>query len=460
MHSIGAIILPLCFLAAAATEDTVTSETAKKILLSGAAELETAEMIKARITYSGKSGTLDHVWYSHLIGTLNFTVKPVERLLLRGSFEFRQFMNMSGTQYNPAYNNSYNLGDFLNEEIFLREGYARYSLLGNKSVSLDVALGIMPYKYSPEVRELGEFLFRSGTYPFYLLTDFDRPFARLTGLCAGFNYGNDPLDVRLDVLALTEREIRPFWDISLAAVLGVKLFKVIDIGAGIDMAHLFSVNSEVTTPETLSNHFYIYNSDSTAIVDSGYYTFRGTKVMARATVDPFGIVRGEKSVLRDIVGEHGGKIYGEIGIIGLKNYPTSEMINPHGYDNLIERMPWMVGITLPLWKILDECVFELERYPSPNPNTAAWSVVDGLPLPYYKNLTAAYDTGGAYVPRWYWSVYMKRRIFPQFSVVCQLGRDHQRWEMPMNYQTTNYDYEEAMVKPDEWGWHVKTIFNF
>lgn len=47
-----------------------------------------------------------------------------------------------------------------------------------------------------------------------------------------------------------------------------------------------------------------------------------------------------------------------------------------------------------------------------------------------------------------------------FAVVAQIGRDHIRWEMPMPYYNSNYDFEEAMCKPDHWGWHVKTIFSF
>jgi hypothetical protein len=446
----------------------------KYVAISGAVELESAEMLRARITYQGSNVPVDHAWYSHLLGTLNISARPLPYLDIRSSFEFRQYMNMSSTQYNPKVNNSYNLGDFLYHDFFVREARGIFTLVNNENVSLRIEGGLMPYKYNPEVRELGEFLFRSGTYPFYLLGDFDRPFARLTGLRAGFTTGNDAIDAGIDLLALTEREIRPFWDFSFAGIARAGFLKIVEVGAGVDFAHAIAVDDSLTTPETEANK---YIADSTEIIDPAtglptgswdynyeYYTFKGIKVMAHLTIDPFGIIRRGESILHDIIGDDGGKIYGEVAIIGLKDYPPSEMINPHGYDNLIERMPWMVGITLPLWKILDECSFELERFPSPNPNSAVGVIKDGLPVPFYnfKNPEAGYDTGSgnAYVPRWYWSVYLKKRILKNFSVVAQIGRDHIRWEMPMIYQTSNYDYEEAMVKPDEWGWHVKTIFNF
>ncbi|MBN1307219.1 MAG: hypothetical protein JXA18_04840 [Chitinispirillaceae bacterium] len=478
---IGTAAAALCFSIyheAGAADDRGDGGVKKQVAISGAVELESAEMLRARITYSGRNVPVDHAWYSHLLGILNVGATPLPYLDIRSSFEFRQYMNMSSTQYNPKVNNSYNLGDFLYHDFFVREARGIFTLVNNGAVSLKIEGGLMPYKYNPEVRELGEFLFRSGTYPFYLLGDFDRPFARLTGLRAGFSFINDALGADIDVLALTEREIRPFWDVSFAAIAAVRFLKIIDVGAGVDFAHAIPVDDRLTTPETEANEYII---DSTAVTDPatgqptggweynyGYYSFKGIKLMARFTIDPFGIVRGGESLLNDIIGENGGKIYGETAIIGLENYPAnlnvSMVSNPYGYDNLREKTPFMAGITIPLWKVLDVCALEFEYFPSPNPNSAVAVIKDGLPVPFYtfRNPEAGYDTGSgnAYVPRWYWSLYMKKQLLANFSVVGQIGRDHIRWEMPMNYQTSNYDYEEAMVKPDEWGWHIKTIFNF
>ena len=459
-------------------EDVNNAETGKNITIAGMVELETAEMLKARITYSGRDVSVDHAWYSHLLGTFNINAAPAPYLKVRSGFEFRQYMNMSSTQYNPKMNNSYNLGDFLYHDFFIREAQGIFSIAKNESMSLEVAAGLMPYKYNPEVRELGEFLFRSGTYPLYLTGEFDRPFARLTGLRGSFNYGNEALGAKMDVLVLTERETRPFWDVSIAAVASAHFFKMIDVGAGVDFAHVIPMDSRLTTPQANVNSYIL---DSTEVIDSasgqptgawnykyGYYSFKGTKLMLRATIDPFGMIRGKESTLSDIVGKNGGKIYAEGAIIGLENYPAnlsiSPVSNPYGYDKLKEKIPFMAGINIPFWKILDVCALEFEYFPSPNPNSAISIIKDGYPLPFYafNNREEGYDTGSgnAYVPRWYWSVYLKKQIVKNFSVVAQVGRDHIRWEMPLIYQTSNYDYEDAMVKPDEWGWHIKTIFNF
>ena len=437
--------------------------------ITGSVELELAEIMSGRLTLSTRKIPVDHQWFSHFNGFLNFESKPMAILLLRGGFEFRQYMNMSARMAKTYYNvNAYFMGEQVYHDFFLREAQGIISFIDNESFSFDLSIGYMPYKYNPEVRELGEFLFRSGTYPFYLLGEFDRPFARLTGIKTGFTSVSDLLDIKADLFFLTEREIRPFWDFSLAGIASVNIIKTFEIGCGVDFAHLFSTNNALTTPDTTQTRYF---SDSTVAddgfgnmittYDTAYYTFKGSKIMARATIDPFGQFRGNGSVLSDIVGKEGGKLYGEVAIIGLKNYPANDY-NPYGYDNLKQKMPWMLGITFPLWKILDVCALEFERYPNPYPNSAAWVIRSGWPIPYMENRNAeeGYDTGKAYVPRWFWSLYMKKEVVKNFSILCQIGRDHMRWEMPIVYQTANYDYEDIMVKPKDWTWHIKTIFRF
>ena len=437
------------------------------LALGGAVELQTGEMLRARMakTVSSGSSLVTHTWYNDLIGTLNFKATLSERLRLLGAFEFRQYIKISPPGFMEA---SYNLGNFLYQEFFFREGQGIFSLLNSDPLSFEAALGFMPYKYNAQARNLGEFLFRSGTYPFFLFGEFDRPFARLTGLRTSGFLNTGAVAAHADLLVLTEREVRPFWDMSLAAIADVTIMKVFTLGGGVDLAHLVPVDSRLTTPKDDNSRYITYNSDSTE-ADTGYYTFKGTKLMARATIDPVGTFRGQEgSILSDIFGAEGGKFYFEGAIIGLENYPantelsTTPMGNPYGYDKLKEKMPWMAGVTIPFWKILDVCAFEIERYPNPYPNSAALLFKSGLPLPYFGNLSEpnGFALGGAYTPRWYWSLYMKKQILQSVEVALQFGRDHQRWEMPLNFLNSTYDIEEATVKPNHWGWRLKTAFKF
>jgi len=446
----------VCFLAwntmAGGSRDTMGQ---RPVLLSGTLEFETAELLKARYGNGANRNsmlTLDHVWFGHTIGKLHVDAEPSSSLRLLGSFEFRQYF--TEVPYNSLAFNQF--GDLQWHAFYLREAQGIFSLFKNKQWSLEMALGYLPYKYNPDVRGLGEFLFRSGTYPFYLLGEFDEPFARLTGLRCGFTYANDIIGVKSDIFALTEREIMPLYDLSLAAIVGVNVMKIVDIGGGIDLARIIPVDSRITTPEIIGQHGGTTrtNTDAqyvSAAGDTGYYTFKGTKVMVRLTIDPLGMLRGDKgSLLRRIAGENGGKIYGEWAIIGIEDYPANRL-NPYGYDAVDQKMPWMAGITIPSWKILDICTIEVEHYPSPYPNSYQPIAISGQPLP---DGTLTYD-----FRRWYWSLCMEKQIVKHFSIVAQVGRDHHRREINPS-QSFEYDFEEAMARPDQWGWHVKTVVNF
>ena len=465
----AAVIIGVMAIMAADAGAGGDTAAAGRVAITGSVELETAEMLKARITYSAKNTCIQHAWYSHMLGNVGLNAVLSQRIRMSAGFEFRSYMNMSPTIYDWSINtNAYNLGDLAYSEFYLREAQGVFSLLKEGSTSIELAFGYMPYKYSPDVRSLGEFLFRSGTYPFYLLGEFDRPFTRLTGLRASVSAGGDVLDWKFDWLVLTERQYRPFWDLSIAAIADVNILKAVTIGAGVDFAHAVPMNSELTSPEGNKLAQYVTWSQDSTQTETGSYTFKGTKLMAHASFDPFFMLRGSGSLFSEIAGKSGARIYGEVAVIGFEDYPANAKFdtsttdgNPYGYASLKEKTPWMVGITLPMWKILDECAFELERYPNPAPNSTAYLLLNGSPLPFYKRVPQSTSYGfGVYKPRWYWVVYMKKQIANRCSVVGQVGREHVQWELPMIYQTANYDYEDCMVKPNEWGWHFKVVFGF
>ena len=200
----------------------------------------------------------------------------------------------------------------------LHQAQGIFSLMENEKTVLDLTFGLMPYKYNPEARNLGEFLFRSGTYPFFLVNDFNFPLARLSGLRLKFAYRGERFGLRIDQFILTERTMPPMSDFSLAAIIGANLYKMFDVGFGVDFARVITLNDKITTP---SNAVFERSPG-----DTGHYSFRGTKLMARATIDPFYALRGSESFIGNLTGENGGKLYGEIAVVGLKNYPKSNII--------------------------------------------------------------------------------------------------------------------------------------
>ncbi|MBN1308617.1 MAG: hypothetical protein JXA18_11905 [Chitinispirillaceae bacterium] len=416
--------------------------------------------------------TVSHLWFGQPLARLTVEGRVSEKIRALFGFEVNVFLNtyppylktsLSSNGWPPV------LPQYMSGRLHQAQGI--FSLVDKDQTSLNFMVGLMPYKYNPEVRNLGEFLFRSGTYPFFLINDFNFPLARLSGLRLNFVHNGERFGVRFDQFILTEREMPPMNDISLATVVNVTLYNIIDIGFGVDFARVITLNDNLTTPASA-----VFEQSPG---DTGRYTFRGTKLMARGTVDPFGRVRGTGSFLGDLAGEHGGKLYGEVAVVGLKNYPEStilfeqDRLNPWGYKKISERMPWMVGVNIPLWKILDVCAFELEKYPAPYPNDYYQVFMNwGLPIPtwierYRSDTTMSdgstwenpYDSTSYTGDRWYWSLYMKKRIARHISIIGQISRDHMRWEVNVGNKN-NYATEEIMALPDQWSWRLATLFEF
>jgi hypothetical protein len=474
MRHVGGSLIVFWFLAGMAVAGNQEALTAgDNLSLSGTLEFDVGEFLKARTSRGGGSSapseaiTVDHIWFGNAIATLNLASKPNDFFTVKSSFEFRQYSTMlpltPGATRDPYFGTTYWNG------FFIREGQGVFSLFNNESITTELAFGYMPYKYNPDVRNLGEFLFRSGTYPLFLINEFERPFARLLGLKSSTALDLDFLKVKTDLFGLVEHEIKPFNDVSLAAVGSINVMNCLEIGGGIDLAHFIPVDSRFTTlKEEQNSYFYdsvpvVTISDTSWSKDTGYYTYQGTKLMARASFDFLGLLLfagidcGEGSLVNEIFGPVGGKIYGEYAIIGLEKFPGGKN-NPRGYMNVDERSPVMGGFTIPFWKILDVCAVEIERFPSYFPDSYWRPVINGYALPVKPIENSQYDST-AYKPRWNWSLYLKKQVTEHFGLVLKVGRDHQRWEMhPAQYPY--YDFEAAMVKPDEWGWQGATVFSF
>lgn len=453
--------------------------------VNGAVEFDIANYPRIR-NYQGKtsapvaSNTLHRIWFGHNIGTLNLESAPTDFFTIRASFEFNQYMTTRPTIGGSSPNSSF--GQSYWNAFYVREGQGIFSFIDSDDMHLDITFGYFPYKYHPEVRNLGEFLFRSGTYPLYLLGEFDKPFARLTGLRTGFEYkSQDIFTAKIDVLGLLERTLPPFNTISFASVASANFFTIFDIGAGIDFAHAIPMNDKFTKVEQDEpSNKYIKDSVLTDIYDPmtepptylftttdyeyGYYDFKGIKLMLRATIDPVGLWREKASMLSDIVGDHGLKLYGEYAVIGTKNYPepasTTTPFSTYkrsGYTTVKERSPWMVGVSIPAWKILDVFAVEFERFPSYYADDYYTLSTHGIPQP--AELSGETYDSTVFVPRWNWSVYLKKNVTENFTIIAQFARDHQRAERHPGVLEFN-DYGVMAVKPDEWGWRLCTRFHF
>lgn len=418
---------------------------------------QSGQYVKSRYSpFNGQNQTLGHLWLGDMVGHIGLIATPEDWLKLKVSIDARIWLNKWPTSLKQDFNGTISY----NKDVSLGEAYGLFSLLRDWPYGgLEVALGQFSYKYNPDVRDLGEYLFRTGTYPIYISNQFDFPMARLTGLRIGFNSstraqfaGGSLLGFNLDGLLLTEREMAPFNDFTLAFIGGVHAFKALDIGAGVSFAHLWSVNDSLTTPKNVNN-FFVENES-----DTGYYTFKGTKLMFRASIDPVFFLRGKEGFLGELFGKQGLKLYSEMAFIGLKSYPSHEINNPFGYDDIKRKRPIVLGFTIPMWKILDVLSVELEHFDCPYPNSTQKIMANNLPLPLNINPNdLVYDSTAYSKDSWKFCVYAKKNVGEHVGFIFQASRDHQGWETdPLNWK--NRDYEDAFVKWNEWSWHFKTEY--
>jgi hypothetical protein len=226
------------------------------------------------------------------------------------------------------------MGPFFDAYLDRAEG--EILLCDNGALKLDLGIGYFPYKYNPDAQNLGEYLFRTGTYPGWIVTTVDWAIARISGI----RHSSTAFGIwKNDLLLTRESSMWPFNDLSLTDISSVSFANVLDIGAGIQFARFISANGDLTTPKTIGN----ISSISANGRDTVYYTFSGVKPMVRAAFNLKGIfpLLGMNDPF-SFCGREDLKIYGEAAILGLANQGDSAHLRL--YDTLSQRIPIMFGM--------------------------------------------------------------------------------------------------------------------
>jgi hypothetical protein len=323
------------------------------------------------------------------------------------------------------------------------------------SEAFNIDVGYFPVKYNDNARNLGEYLFRSGTYPQYLTTNFDFAAARVTGI----NIHGTLLDaLGYKALLTINTEGATMGDLNFSLLASGSLFdKFIDLGAGISFCNFFSANSRHTRPplqDVQGNQAALYIDDKG---DTATYTFAGTKLMGRLSVDPKALIP------IDILGKEDLKLYAEAAVLGLKNYPVSIDTSSLGtrYDDILKRIPIMFGINFPAFNLLDVISLQAQWFGSPYPNDATNYVLYGLPTPISTKWS---DGSKAIYPdstrdNWKWSIYAKKTLAGHFHVVGQVASDHLRWDK-CDYGAQAYMLSEALTQTRHKYFVVKFGYSF
>ncbi len=361
------------------------------------------------------------------------------------------------------------------QQFLINSAYASYPLIqDSRRFSLTVQGGYFPYKYNPDVRNLGEYLFRTNTYPMLVYSSFDYPQVRLLGARIGMQ-AFDTL-VTNDILLHSEVLGVPVQDWSLGDVFNVHLFNMLDIGGGVDFTHLFSVYPGPYNAGFNTNFYdYYYSIDSandehmilrdtianangtkSVIVDT--LNWKAIKLMGRFGFDPKNLL--DNLFNCDRLGKDDFKLYGEADVIGVTNYPSS---NPEFAElyNRNMRTLYSMGINIPTFGILDVANVEMEYCADTTSAFSEFSIVNAQGTgPILDPITLSSTGAGFMRSPWRWSIYVKKSVCnDHVAFIAQASRDHTK--IDFNYWDTKFmSLMEALPASQNWWWEFKTEVKF
>lgn len=327
--------------------------------------------------------------------------------------------------------------------------------------TLQTETGYFPVKYNPQATNFGEYLFRSGTYPGFLVSGFElADKVKQCGIHLSYILNMESAGrLKQDLFFTNEVEQYPLHDFNLAYLLTYAPLKMIDFGVGADWAHILDIDNRGPTPghDTLaySSHssndmHYIGYVDPKNPHDTTFYTFRGIKVEGRTTIDPVWFWRPS-----GILGKDGGKFYFEAAILGVQNYPG-------WYNDISQRMPVMFGLNVPAWKILDVLSLEAEYYASRYWNSQQFIWQMRSPVPFTGDFSASYYDN--WTPKndnhWKWSVYASKKLFTKYRLSGQIASDHMSRTGYTGPAPSNISYLEMTPRTADWYYMLRAMIYF
>ena len=111
--------------------------------------------------------------------------------------------------------------------------------------------------------------------------------------------------------------------------------------------------NSVTKGQDALGVYYLLGGDTLRPNLRERLTFKGIKVMGRASVD-FKPMFG----LENALGAPDLKLFGEVAVLGIEN-------QGYYYDDVTTRIPIMLGVNLPTFRMLDFLSFQVEYYKNP-----------------------------------------------------------------------------------------------
>jgi hypothetical protein len=307
---------------------------------------------------------------------------------------------------------------------------ARWKFGDPTGTSSSLMLGTFSYKYNPDAKNLGEYLYRSGTYPGMLFTGEGWLLMNRAG-----NYSHGALytlsqfggALKHNVSLFMETVYYPVGDFSPGYDFAYTS-KWFELGGGAVWNHGLALRPSKLSPKDPSNTYRVITGKTAGGADTvaagradmitapatatdtadSYWTIRGVKLMARAALNLGQILPEDRRGPEDL------RIFVEMALLGVKDYPLY-------YEKKAERMPMMFGVNLPTFKLLDVLSVQGELYRSPYSDGTKF-VREGFPIWQ----TGTVDSSRTKTDDFKWSVHARKAVTPSFTVYAQAASDHFR----------------------------------
>jgi hypothetical protein len=326
----------------------------------------------------------------------------------------------------------------------------------NGDYALRLKAGIFPFKYNPDAKNLGEYMFRTYTYPTIITTGglvvVNSAGVQLNGASAATKIGG----VTNEVLLTIKTDQIPTAALSLTDIVSYTFGDFLTVGAGYMFDNFYNANgvAEGNTQDrsSMPQEYYYELDDGTYVlydpnaprpantVDSGHFTFVGQKAMFRASLD-LGNLAGS---LVPLPGVAPGtfKLYYEAILMGVENRPIF-------YEKRKDRIAHMVGANIPTFGLLDMLSLEVEYCSNPYAPDMSSATYKFSPTP---NLGYGSDFSSDDLK---WTAYARKTLIPGFAVTAQAARDHSRL---VDYFGHTNDME-ILPKRKNWYWAVQLAYS-
>jgi hypothetical protein len=350
-------------------------------------------------------------------------------------------------------------------DITFREASGVFRLGDSSNLSLLFATGVMPYKYNPDAKNLGEYLFRSGARPLFVHNSFDYAFAKMTGFRIGAKVRSH---LSADVFLTEETQNPSFRDWSVSALVNYSLPGIIDAGAGVMLDRIFSVDMSLTQPELTPNSYFTVDKEKR------FFRFGGTKTDAYVGIDPKILL---PQGARDVFDAQDFRIFTEAAVLGVENTnaykfdknPTTgltdstlPMVIDSGrnvYTDIMQRIPVMFGMNIPTLKILDYLSVQGEYLPWPYGLTTTGAGGFDIPFPQ-PSPAQGFNKDEFNHDNWKFSVNLSKTFFNSFSVIGQVARDHTHNDIYAPAKISQNAGQDVFRPLGSYGWWMKFRYYF